>query len=269
MSHMAAALITGATGGIGEALCREFARHHHNLVITARDRLRLEKTAGRLRRAYKINITTIPADFNQPDAAKKLFREIRDSGIDIHCLVNNAGFGLGGHFAHNKLKIQDAMIRVNISAPTKLCRMFLPGMLERGCGHILNVASTGAFVAGPHNAVYCAAKAYLLSLSEAITHELRGSGVTVTTLCPGATRTGFARRANMETTRLFNYGVMSPEAVARAAYAAMIRGDRLIVPGYRNRAILLAAKFMPRRAAACISGYIQEQFACHGRPDFE
>ena len=262
MSQMGTALITGATGGIGEALCREFARHSHNLVITARNGRRLDEMANRLRRTYQVDVTTIPADFNQPGEAKKLFTEVRDSGIAVDFLVNNAGFGLGGYFIHNGLKIQDAMIRVNVSTPTKLCRMFLPDMLSRGYGKILNVASTGAFVPGPYNSVYCAAKAYILSLSEAIGHELRGSGITVSALCPGAARTGFAHRANMETTRLFNYGTLSPKQVARAAYIGMMHGEKLIVPGCLSRISICAARLLPRCAATCVSGFIQKQFTC-------
>lgn len=256
------ALITGATGGIGSELCREFARHRHNLVITARDRRRLEEMAARLKAAYEIEVMPIPIDLNQPGAAKKLFQELRDSGITVDFLVNNAGFGMGGYFFHNKLKTQDAIIRVNILNPTRLCRMFLPGMLEGGGGRILNVASTGAFMAGPYNSVYCASKAYILSLSEAIGHELKDSGVTVSTLCPGATRTGFARRAEMESTRLFHYGVMAPRAVARAAYSGMMRGETLIVPGCLNKALLALTKASPRCVATKVSGFIQRQFTC-------
>lgn len=256
------ALITGATGGIGEELCREFARHGHNLVVTARNRLKLEEMAARLRRAYGVEVTAIPVDLNQPNAAKKLFGELRDSGAVIDFLVNNAGFGMGGYFFHNKLKTQDAMIRVNVMNPTRLCRMFLPDMLNRGGCKILNVASTGAFMAGPHNAVYCATKAYILSLSEAVGREIEGSGVTVSTLCPGATRTGFAHRAEMETTRLFNYGVMPPRDVAKAAYAGMMRGERLIVPGLINRTLLALVKIAPRCVATRMSGFIQRQFTC-------
>lgn len=256
------ALITGATGGIGEAICREFARHGHDLIITARDRRKLDAMAARLRNTYGVEVAAIPADLNQPDAAKKLFQEVRESGAHVEYLVNNAGFGLGGYFFHNKPKTQDAMIRVNVLAPTRLCRTFLPDMLDRGSGRILNVASTGAFMAGPHNAVYCASKAYVLSLSEAIGEELSGSGVTVSVLCPGATRTGFARRADMETTRLFNYGVMSPREVACAAYCGMMRGQKIIVPGCLNRMLLAAVRLSPRCAATRLSGFIQRQFTC-------
>lgn len=262
MSHQTTALITGATGGVGEALCREFARHGHDLVITARNRQKLEQLASRLNHVYGVKTVALPADLNQPDAVKKLYREIRDSGIVIDFLVNNAGFGLGGYFFHNKLKIQDAMIRVNIMAPTRLCRMFLPGMLSRGSGKILNVSSIGAFMAGPHNSVYCASKAYILSLSEAIGYETSGSGVTVSTLCPGASRTNFARRADMETTRLFNYGVMSPGRVARAAYDGMTRGEKLIVPGCLNRLVLAAVKLSPRCAGTKLSAFFQRPFTC-------
>lgn len=255
------ALITGATGGIGEALCREFASHGHNLVITARNKQRLLDVAERLKSAYQVEVLTIPADLNQPDAAKNLFRELREGRMEIDFLINNAGFGLGGAFFHNKLKTQEAMIRVNAIATTKLCRMFLPGLIGRG-GKIMNVASTGAFSGGPYNAVYCATKAYVLSLTEALDCELRGSGVSVSALCPGAVRTGFAHRANMESTRLFHYGVMKPRDVARAAYRGMMRGEKLIIPGCLNKILVLTTRFLPRCVSARASGFIQRQFTC-------
>lgn len=262
MNKTKTALITGATGGIGEELCREFARNGHDLVITARNKKKLGEVSARLKRAYQIKVTELVADLNQPDSIKKLFEELRDSGITVDFLVNNAGFGMGGYFFHNKLKTQEAMIRVNIMSITRMCRMFIPDMLNRGGGKILNVASTGAFMAGPYNAVYCATKAYVLSLGEAVACELAGSGVTVSTLCPGATRTAFAHRAEMETTRLFNYGVMRPKDVAKAAYNGMMRGDRIIVPGLLNKTLLLLIKASPRSCAARMSGFIQRQFTC-------
>lgn len=258
----ATALITGATGGIGEALCREFARHGHSLIVTARDSRKLDEMAARLRRAYGVEVFVIASDLNQPNAVRKLFQEVRESGAHVEYLINNAGFGLGGYFFHNRPKTQDAMLRVNVLAPTRLCRMFLPDMLDRGTGRIMNVSSTGAFMAGPYNAVYCASKAYVLSLSEAMGEELSGSGITVSSLCPGATRTGFASRAKMETTRLFNYGMMSPKDVARAAYRGMMRGEKIIVPGCINHMLLAAARLSPRCVATKVSGFIQRQFTC-------
>lgn len=262
MSHTSTALITGATGGIGEALCREFAKGGHDLVITARNKKKLDEMAQRLAKTYGVAVKTVAADLNQPGAVKTLFEEVRDTGVFVDILVNNAGFGHGGYFFHNKLKTQEALLRVNVLAPTKLCRMFLPGMLEHGRGKILNVSSIGAFAGGPYNAVYCASKAYALSLSEALACELSDSGVTVSALCPGATHTGFAHRANMETTRLFHYGVMHPREVAAEAYRGLMNGERLIIPGCLNRLLIAASRLVPRCAAASFSGFIQKQFRC-------
>lgn len=262
MSIKRTALITGATGGIGEALCHEFARHSHDLVITARNKQRLDELAARLENMYGAHVKAVAVDLNQSDAAKTLFHELRDTSVTIDIFVNNAGFGYGGYFVHNRPKTQEAMLRVNVFTPTKLCRMFLPGMLNRGYGKILNVSSTGAFVGGPYNSVYCASKAYILSLSEALSCELCNSGVTVSVLCPGATHTGFAHRANMETARLFNYGVMRPRQVAFDAYRGLMSGERLIIPGCLNKMIVAAIKFAPRCAAAKVSGFIQKQFTC-------
>lgn len=254
------ALITGATGGLGQALCREFARRQFNLVITARSKTKLGELAAALRRGFGVSVTAIPADLNQPNAAKNLFVEVRDGGHKIDVLVNNAGFGLGGFFFHNRLRTQEAMLRVNIAAPTRLCRMFLPAMRERGGGRIMNICSTGSFFPGPFNAVYCASKAYLLSLSEALAEELSGTGVSVTAVCPGATHTGFAHRADMETTRLFNWYVMDPRDVAHEAFVGLMAGRRVVVPGCLNRAMAAAARFLPRGTAARLSGMYQRQF---------
>ena len=253
-------LITGATGGLGQALCREFAKRQFDLLVTARSKQNLDALAVALRRGFGVSVTAFAADLNQPDAARKLFVEVRDSGHRIDILVNNAGFGMGGFFFHNRLRSQEAMLRVNVLTPTKLCRMFLPAMRERGGGKILNICSVGSIYPGPFNAVYCASKAYLLSLSEALAEELCGMGVTVTAVCPGAIHTGFAHRADMETTRLFNWYVMDPADVAREAFLGLMAGRRIVVPGGFNRAMIAMQRLLPRCVSAKLSGMYQRQF---------
>lgn len=253
------ALITGATGGLGAHLCREFAQHGYNLVITARDPEKLRRLANWLRESCRVRVTVIVADLNQDDATRMIYNKIRAAGIQVDVLVNNAGFGLGGSFVQNRPRLQDAMIHVNLQTPTRLCRMFLPGMLERGRGGILNIGSIGSFVSGPNNAVYCASKAFLLSLTEALADEVRGTPVRVTAVCPGALHTGFAERAGMEHTRLYNLSVMSASEAARCAYRAFIFHKTVSVVGAFNKVLLAAARVVPRCAATRVSGYLQQQ----------
>jgi len=258
MKTVKTALITGATGGLGEELCRTFARQGYQLVITARKKSALEAQAKRLRRAYGAPVTVLAADFCDAKAPVTLFNELGMMGIELDVLVNNAGFSAGGDFVTVTPKQQLEMMKVNISAPTQLCRLILPHMLSRGRGRILNICSTGSIAPGPHNAVYCATKAYLLHLSEALSQEVRGTGVTVTAVCPGAVHTGFAHRAEMEATYLFRYGVMHPKTVARAAYTAMKAGKHVEVVGCRNKALMFAARLAPRSMVARLSGWIQK-----------
>ena len=265
MKTVKTVLITGATGGLGEELCRTFARQGYQLVITARKKSALEAQAKRLRRAYGAPVTVLAADFCDAKAPVTLFNELGMMGIEVDVLVNNAGFSAGGDFVTVTPKQQLEMMKVNISAPTQLCRLILPHMLSRGRGRILNICSTGSIAPGPHNAVYCATKAYLLHLSEALSQEVRGTGVTVTAVCPGAVHTGFAHRAEMEATYLFRYGVMHPKTVARAAYIAMMMGKHVEVVGCQNKALMFAARLAPRSMVARLSGWIQkprEPFHC-------
>jgi len=252
------ALITGATGGIGEELCREFARQGYDLVITARSHERLEHQAVRLRRTYHARVYIIAEDLAEPHAPQRIYNWFSSCGVSVDVLVNNAGYGAGGYFVKNRPALQEDMVQVNVLAPTRLCRLFLPEMLLRGSGNILNIASTGSFVPGPMNSVYCAAKAYLLSLSEALAREVRGTGVRVTAVCPGATRTGFADRADMQSTLLFDVGVMHPKAVAKAAYRAMISGKPVHVAGFVNKLMIASTRLAPRSVNARVSGWIQK-----------
>lgn len=250
-------LITGASGGIGLDLAREFARHGYNLILTARNVDRLQEIAAELRDTG-VRVEVIARDLANAQAAAALLREIRERGLVVNILVNNAGFGLHGKFAELGVAEQVGMIQLNVTTLVALTRLLLPGMLERKHGRILNVASTAAFQPGPFMAVYYASKSFVLSFSEALAEELRGSGVTVTALCPGPTRTGFGERSGMDKTALFQAAaVMDSGSVARAGFEGCVRGKRLVIPGMMNSLGALGTRFMPRALLARVIGKMQ------------
>ncbi len=246
-ARRAAALVTGGSSGIGLALARCLARDRHELVIVARREPALAAAAAELRDLGAAGVTTIPADLSRREEIQRLLATLHASALDITMLVNNAGFGISGPFADARLDQALELIDTNVTALTHLTRALLPPMCRLGAGRILNVASTAAFQPGPFMAVYYASKAYVLSFSEAIAEELRGTGVTVTTLCPGPTATGFAARAAVGESRLFRRGVvLSAAQVAEAGYHGMLKGERLVVPGAGNRLITQAGRLAPR-----------------------
>ncbi|MDR2908623.1 MAG: SDR family oxidoreductase [Oscillospiraceae bacterium] len=257
MRNKKTALITGASGGLGNALCRQFASAGYRLILSGRNPARLRARAEYLSRVYGVSVCYFAGDLGVKGAARELCARLEARGETVDVLVNNAGLGLGGRFAENTRKAQEELLYVNIHAVTELCRHFLPRMTEQGYGKILNIASLGSLVAGPGNAVYCACKAYVLSLSEALSREARGSGVTVTALCPGAINTGFAKRANMESTLLFNLFVLEPEKVAQAAINAMIRAKPVAVTGKAAKLAAACIRLIPRSSAAVISELFQ------------
>ena len=210
-------LITGASSGIGRELARLFAGDGAELVLVARGEGRLRELAGELAAEYGVQAQVVPADLSQPAGPGQIMKALAHQHIDVDVLVNNAGFGAHGPVAGIGVARQLDMIEVNVAALTGLTAVLLPGMLERRRGAILNVASTAAFTPGPNQAVYCATKAYVLSFTEALAEEVRGSGVQVSCLAPGATETEFAAQAGMGSTRLFRWGTMDAGRVARAA----------------------------------------------------
>src|ERR1044071_2984406 len=221
------ALITGASSGIGLDLAKLMAPDF-DLIITARNQSDLENTARELEAAHGNHVHIIPADLARADAPREIFSEIERRGLQVDFLVNNAGFGSYGAFAESDHQAELDMIQVNITALTSLTKLALPGMLARKRGRIMNVASTAGFQPGPLMAVYYATKAYVISFSEALANELRDSGVTVTCFCPGATHTGFAKRAGNDKSRLFRkMGAMAAEKVAQDGYRAVMEGRTL------------------------------------------
>jgi Short-chain dehydrogenases of various substrate specificities len=253
------ALITGGSGGIGLELARQFAAHGHDLVLTARNRDTLEAVAGTIEGKHGVKVTVIADDLTDPDAPQRLFDAVAAENIDIHFLVNNAGFGLGGEFVDTDVRRELEMVQVNIVALIQLTKMYLPAMIKRRSGHILNLASTAAFQPGPLMSVYYASKAFVLSFSEALDEELRNSGVSVTCLCPGATATNFAETAGVGNSKLFAaIGGTTAEQVAEYGYEAMMRGERVAVVGTRNKIMVQAERFAPRKLVTMLSRKAQE-----------
>ena len=241
------ALITGATSGIGYALAVCFAREGHDLVLVARHHAALRRVADELvTRSSRSSVDVIAKDLSIPSAAAEVVAHLRQRGLSIDVLVNNAGFGVHGPFVSTDWRLEQGMLSLNMVSLTELTKLLLPGMLQRHDGKILNVASTAAFQPGPMMALYYATKAYVLSLSEALSDELRGSGVTVTALCPGPTRSAFQQRAGIEQTRLMHAGLMDADTVARAGFRALMRGQRLVIPGIANRLVATAVRWLPR-----------------------
>ena len=255
------ALITGASSGIGLDLTRLFAAGGFDLILVARSEAKLRQTAVELEREFGIGVTVLPGDLARPETPSLLMALLEEQGRSVDVLVNNAGYGLAGNFAQETdLRTELEMIQVNITALTHLTKLLLPLMVERKRGRIMNVASTAAFQPGPLMAVYYATKAYVLSFSEAIAEELTGSGVTVTALCPGPTATGFAEAAEATNRRLFKLKTpMSSMEVARAGYAGLMRGQRIVIPGLANKFLAQSVRFAPRRLATKITRALQEK----------
>ena len=256
------ALVTGASSGIGEDLARVIAAGGRNVVLLARSADKLQAMANQLTAAHGIDATVLAADLSDSGATSQIARTLTARGIAIDILVNNAGFGTAGRFAAEDPQAHLDMLQVNVVALTTLTRAFLPGMLERKRGRILNVASTAAFQPGPFMAVYYASKAYVLSLSEATAEEVAGSGVTVTCLCPGPTSTGFQGRAKIEKSRLFNLSrPMRSADVAQAGYDAMLAGRRIVTPGLMNKIGAQGVRFSPRALAVKITRFLNTEHA--------
>lgn len=247
----AAALITGASSGIGLEMVELFAADGHELVLVARSENTLHEIAADIVARYGVETHVLPADLADPEAPTDLSSEVERRGLFVTHLVNNAGFGTSGPFVTTDLATQRDMIQVNVTALTSLTRYFLPRMVSQGHGRILNVASTAAFQPGPLMAVCYATKAYVLNFSTALAVELEGTGVTVTTLCPGPTRTRFAEEAGMTSSPLFDRERgMAAARVAREGYDAMCRGKPLNVPGTLNKTLALATRLTPRSLGA-------------------
>lgn len=248
-----AALITGASAGLGMEYARLFAADGHDVVLVARRKSNLDELADEISAAHGIEAHVIAADLSDHVAPQAIFDEVADNGIAIECLVNNAGFGSNGPFVEQDVQRELDMIAVNVTALTHLTRLFLPAMIERGRGRILNIGSAAGFQAGPFMATYYATKAFVNLFSEALAYELEGTGVTVTVSCPGATQTEFSEIAGNNTSRLFKAGAATSADVARHGYRAMMKGKRMVVHGLKQKLGLQALRVSPRGAVLSIA----------------
>lgn len=240
------ALVTGASSGIGEALARALAARGANVVLTARSADKLERLAASLSREHGVRTHVVTADLAEREGVEQLCRGVSEFGIEIEQLVNNAGFGHVGNFAASDADQHRRMIRLNCEALVLLTHHFLPKMLERKRGGVLNVASTAAYQPMPFMATYGATKAFVLSFSSALAEEVGGSGVRVTALCPGPVPTGFQAAAGIEP-GMERVAALSADETARAGLAAWAAGDMVCVPGAVNRVHTSAVGLLPRR----------------------
>ena len=257
-------LVTGASAGIGRELARLFAADGSRLVLVARRREQLEELARELKEQHGVESIVVTADLSDPAAPRAVFDELATKGVEIDVLVNNAGFGLVGDFAELGETEQVAMVQVNVASLVHLTRLFLPGMLARGRGGVLNVGSTAAFQPGPTMAIYYATKAFVLSFSEAIHEEVRKRGLSVTCLAPGPTATEFGDVSGMNDTLLFKLGLMSAKSVAQAGHKAFRRGRSLVVPGPINWLGAFSVRFVPRSISRKFAKALQRRGGKHG-----
>lgn len=253
------ALVTGASSGIGAELARVHAEHGGDLIVVARRREKLEALKAELEAAHGVTVHVLPKDLARPEAPQEIHDEVRTLGVTVDYLVNNAGFGYRGFFHKQDWATNEAMIKLNILALAALTRLFLPDMVARHSGRILNLGSMAGFMPGPLNAVYYASKAFVISFSEAIANELRHTGVTVTVLCPGPTESEFTRTAQMSDVNLTRT-LASARRVAEAGYEAMLQGKTLLVPGLANKITIHGLlRLSPRRLSTRISRILMEK----------
>jgi uncharacterized protein len=257
---MATALITGASLGIGLEFAKIFAAAKNNLVLVARNEDKLKSLSAELQNTYGITVKVIAADLSNMDEVQKVYDICKAENITIDYLVNNAGIGVFDFFVDADWNKTAQMIDLNIKSLTKMCRLFIPDMVARKSGKILNVASTAAFQPGPTMAVYYASKSYVLFFSEAIYNELQGTGVSVTCLCPGATESGFQQAAAMEESNLVK-GKKLPtsKAVAEFGYKAMMKNKMTVIHGLMNTIMATSIRFTPRKLVLKIVRKIQEK----------
>ncbi len=252
------ALITGATGGLGEQFAALFAKDGIDLVLTGRNVEKLAAIAERVTEAYDVKVEQVVMDLGPVGSAEALYEDMQQRGIQVDYLVNNAGFGHFGALVEMDWQREREQIGVNLIAPVRLTQLFGADMVKRGFGRILNVASIAAWTPGPYMNGYFATKAYVYSFSQAVQQELKGTGVTVTVLCPGPTKTGFEKNAQMKNSNMFKaLKVLKADDVSGAAYRAMMKGKAICVPNWFYKAYKFLLRFTPeslnRRLAAWVT----------------
>ncbi len=259
MNSNKTALITGASSGIGLELARTFAKNNTDVLLVARSKNKLQDISTALSQEHGVKVHILAKDLSAMGAGSEVYEWCKTNNVTINYLINNAGFGDFGMFAESNWEKQLQMINLNITALTHLCRLFIPDMISRKEGRIMNVASTAAFQPGPTMAVYFATKAYVLHFSEAIGNELTGTGVTVTALCPGATESGFQAAADMEDSKLVNGKKLPTSAeVAQYGYNSMMQGKAVAIHGTLNYIMANSVRFSPRSAVVKLARWLQE-----------
>lgn len=239
-------LITGASSGIGKELAKEFARDNNDLVLVARRDDKLEKIASRLTTKYGVIVHCISQDLSEEGAAASIIKDVESRGLIIHTLINNAGTQVYGKYQDVDLNRELKMIQINLISLTELTKLSLAHMKKLNSGNILNVGSTGSFAPGPYDAIYQATKAYVLFFTEGISADLKGTGINVSILCPGATKTEFSGKAEMNDVFLFKYMSMPSKKVAHIGFKGLKRNKRIIIPGLLNKLIVFSVRLMPR-----------------------
>ncbi len=238
-------LITGTTSGLGKAFAEKFASMGNNIILVSRDMQKLKQQQLYLQNQYHVTVNFIAYDLTKKDATDLIMDQIDNWNIPIDFLVNNAGFNACGLFSQTDISNEMKMIDLHIRFIMQLTKRILSIMEKNKYGHILNIGSTASFIPSPSDAVYSATKAYIMSFSNALYGEYRNTGIKITLLCPGATETEFARKANIEQTLLFKYAVMKPDKVVKIAYPKIIKGKRLIIPGIYNKLLVFFSRIMP------------------------
>ena len=247
------ALITGASNGLGVEFAKIHAAKGDNLILVARakDKMNLLKTE--IEKRHNVSVHVIGRDLSEPGAPKTIYNELKAQKIQVDYLINNAGFGDFEMYEKSNWEKQLQMINLNITAVAYFTRLFLPDMIKNKYGKIMNVASTASFQPGPTMSVYFATKAFVLSFTEAIANEVKGTGVTITALCPGATATGFKTVASLDNSNLFKGTVATSKSVAEYGYKSMMKGKTVVIHGLMNKIMAFSVRFAPRKAVTAIT----------------
>lgn len=258
MKTIKTALITGGASGLGYEFALLLGKNGYQLILIDIDSDQLEIVKQELENNFQIKVNTITKDLSLQNSAAELFEELKVNSIDV--LINNAGFGLFGPFYNTNWERELSMLNLHVVTTTQLTKLLLDGMIKRGKGKILNISSLAAFQSGPLMAIYYASKAYILSFSEAIANELKGTGVTVTVLCPGQTKTSFQEVVSEgNKTNKISFNIATANKVAEYGYKAMMRGKSLAIPGVLNKILSFLPRILPRKIATAIVRKIQEK----------
>jgi len=246
-------LITGASSGLGIEFAKIHAAKGDDLVLVARSKDKMNLLKAEIERKHDVSVVVIGRDLSESNAPRTIYNELKAKKIQIDYLINNAGFGDYGLYAQSNWEKQLQMINLNITALAYLTKLFLPDMIGNKYGKILNIGSVASFLPGPTMSVYFATKAFVLSFSEALANEAKGTGVTVTALCPGPTATGFKSNASLDNSNMFKGNIAGPKEVAEYGYKAMMKGKSVAIHGLTNKIMVGSVRFAPRNIVAAIA----------------